>query len=251
MSTDQNSPAGSGVQIEEPEVVVDAPESTTPDAEVEAEAAPEEKSEDDAEKALKRMQRRIDKRTADIYRARAENEQLKQRLAELEAKTSSTETPQGTTDPVALAKEISKIERFTEKANEIVANGSKAHTDYLPVLKDLASEVGDFVKPNGAPSGFMEVVLEVSEKPHALLYYLGKNPEIASELVDLNPIQLAKKLDRIEREITDASKPKTSNAPKPITPVQGSAASGGLSPDLPIEEWMRRRNAQIKANRGV
>ena len=228
-----------------------APEAESPDVatpEVEAEAAEPQVSEE--AKALQRMQRRIDKRTADVYRERAQTEQLRARLAELEAKSGTPEkTQQGETDPVALAREISRIERFTEKSNSLVAEGAKKHTDYMDALKDLSAEVGSFVERNGAPSPFMDVVLEVSDKPAELLYHLGKNPDIAADLADLSPVKLAKRLARIESELTDKATPKTSNAPKPLEPVKGKASDSELGSGLSDAEWFKRREAQLKAQR--
>jgi hypothetical protein len=256
MSTEAQVSPGEETQNNAPET--ETPEIVTPevDAEAEQEAAPEG---DDAEKALKRMQRRIDKRTADVYRTRGENEALKARLAELEAKsTGSTETTrQEQADPEVIAEEISSIRAFTAKANSLVAEGTKKHSDYMDAIGDLQAEIGPLVVPakrggdkQGLPSPFMAVVLEVAEKPTELLYHLGKNPDIAADLADLSPIQLAKRLDRIERELTDQAKPKTSNAPKPLEPIKGKAADSDLGSGLSDAEWMRRREAQIRERRG-
>lgn len=204
---------------------------------------------DDESRTVQRLQRRIGKRTADYYREKGENDQLRARIAQLETPKSEDTAPKAV-DPVALAREISRVDRFTEKANELVDLGNKAHADYMPVLKDLAEEVGAFVQPNGMPSPFMSVVLEVSDRPQELLYHLGKNPEIAETLAGLNQIQLTKKLDRIEREMTDSSKSKTNDAPKPLEPVKGRSSSTLLEPGLSTAEWMRRREAQVKASKG-
>ena len=250
MSTEQEVSPGTETQNPAPEVV-DTPEVTTPEVEAEApESTAAEPEGDDADKALKRMQRRIDKRTADVYRTRAENEQLKQKLAELETKSGKAEVqePQST-DPVVLAKQIAKVARFTEKANTLVAEGTSKHKDYMDALKDLSSEVGDFVKPNGLPSQFMEAVLEVADKPTELLYHLGKNPDLAADLADLSPYQLAKRLDRIERGLNEKQTPKISNAPKPLEPVKARSSDSDLGPGLSDAEWIRRREAQLKAAR--
>jgi hypothetical protein len=227
--------------------VIETPEVTTPEAEVEAQAEPEG---DDPEKALKRMQRRIDKRTADVYRERARAEQLAQRLAELEAKGTGEQPEAKGQDVDSLVEERVSIKTFAEKANSIVETGSKKHADFVDTLKDLAAEVGEFVQRNGKPSPFMEVVLEVADDSPALLYYLGKNPDVASELADLSPLKLAKRLDRIERELGEASKPKTSNAPKPLEPVKAKSTDSGLSSDLPVDEWMKRREKELREKRG-
>jgi hypothetical protein len=250
MSTEPQVTTGDVTEINAPVSAPVTTEVATPetDANTEQEASPEE---DDAGKALKRMQRRIDKRTADVYRERAENEQLKQRLAALEARDGPKEETQ--VDPYALAKDLAKADRFAEMSNQLVDAGTKKHSDYMHVLKDLSSEVGDFVKRDGKPSPFMEVVIEVAETPQRraeLLYHLGKNPDIAADLADLNPIQLAKRLDRLERELTESSNPKTSNAPKPLEPVKGKASDSALGPGLSDAEWMKRREAQIREARG-
>ena len=223
-----------------PAAEVETPEVTAPEAE--ASADPPAEPADEADKALKRMQRRIDKRTADVYRTRAENEQLRQRLERLEA--GSAEVPK-VDDPASLAREISRIERFTEKSNELVSRGTKAHADYMDALKDLAAEVGDFVAPNGAPSKFMDVVLQVSDAPDALLYHLGKNTDLAEELADLTPIQLAKKLARIETAMTEALKPQQSKAPKPLQPVRGSGVVTKSPDQMTDAEYAKWRKGKL------
>ena len=153
------------------------------------------------------------------------------------------EQPQGQDDPVSMAREIARIERFTEKSNELVTRGTKAHPDYLDSLKELASEVGPFVAPNGAPSKFMEVVLEVSDSPGDLMYHLGKNPDLAEELSSLSPIQLAKKLARIETAMAEAAKPQQSKAPKPLDPVKPKASGEKEPADMTMKEFTEWRLA--------
>lgn len=243
---DQVSP---DAETQNPAPVDESPEVTTPEVEAKSDEPTEEPDEgNEAEKALKRMQRRIDKRTADVYRERAAKEALAQRVAELEARAGKTDEPTEVADPVALAREISRIERFAEKANDIVSRGTKAHDDFeKAVLGDLIQEVGPLVLKNGAPSPFMEVVLE-AEKPEALLYHLGKNPDLAAELADLRPTQLAKRLDRIEREIAESLKPKSSNAPKPLEPVKPrSSGNNQPSDEDSVEVWMEKERKRMIA----
>ena len=92
----------------------------------------------------------------------------------------------------------------------------------------------------------MEVVLEVADKPTELLYYLGKNPDIAADLTELSPTRLAKKLDRIERDLVESSKPVTSKAPKPLETVK-SQASSGPRPDGSYDDFLKWR----KQNKGT
>jgi hypothetical protein len=238
---------GDETQIPTPEAVETPKEEvTTPEvvAEVVAEDSVVE-TEDESSKALKRMQRRIDKRTADVYRERAAKEQLAQRVAQLEAQ-SGQEVQPDQSDPRVLAKEIARIERFNEQANSIVSEGAKTHPDYMDALKELAREVGDFVQPNGTPSKFMEVMLEVVDKPSAVLYHLGKNPDLAEELADLSPFKLATRLNRLESELTEKSKPKPSLAPKPLDPVKVRGSGQKDPKDMTDREFAEWRQSQIK-----
>src|SRR5512146_2855672 len=84
-----------------PETTSETPEVVTPEVETEQQQTSE-TPEDEAAKALKRMQRRIDKRTADVYRERAEKQQLAERLAELERRLQPQQEEQQPTDPRAL-----------------------------------------------------------------------------------------------------------------------------------------------------
>ena len=250
MSTETTVSPGTETQNPAPET--ETPEVVTQEtvAETEHDGSTTEEGGDEADKALKRMQRRIDKRTADVYRTKAENEQLRLRLSELEAKSGKPEETRDSTqaDPLVIAKEIARVERFAETANRLVSEGTKKHTDYREALESLSAEVGPYVTQKGLPSPFMEAVLEVSEKPTELLYYLGKNPEIAEELADLSPLKLAKRLDRTEREMTESSKTKTSNAPKPLDPIKPKAAESSLPSDNDsVDSWIAKERKRMEA----
>jgi uncharacterized coiled-coil protein SlyX len=233
-----------GETINEP-VHDETPEVVLPEGGEPAVVVDDETTTDEVDRSIRKLQRRIDKRTADVYRERAEKEALRQRLTELEARVSGQEAPAPETNIDVLVEHKSKIKDFARTANQLVDEGNKSHKDYMSALKDLASEVGDFVRRDGTPSPFMEVVLEASDKPTELLYYLGKNPDLAAELVDLNPIRLAKKLDRIERDMVESSKSATSKAPKPLDAVK-PRSSGGPDPSGSYEDFLAWR----KTNKG-
>lgn len=245
MSNTQEVETGAATEIQAPEPT-ETPEVVTSEV-VEAEAPSEPEAEED--KTLKRLQKRIDRRTADVYRERARADELARRLAELQAGGSEDTPKQETPDVEALVQKQVAIRAFADRANSIVDAGEKAHPDFMDAVKELAREVGEFTNKDGTPSAFMEVVLDVADDPAKMMYHLGKNPDLASELSELSKYKLAKKLAGIEAQLAESSKPKTSAAPKPIEPVRGIASDNGLRSDLPIEEWMRRREQQIKDKR--
>jgi hypothetical protein len=86
-----------------------------------------------------------------------------------------------------------------------------------------------------------------SDSKHEVLNHLMRNPEVAWKLASLNPQQTFKELGRIEALISAG---RVTNAPAPPTTVGGNASpKAGLRDDLPIEEWTRRRNAEVAARR--
>lgn len=246
MSTETQVSPGAETQNPAPET--EKPEVVTQEAaEVEASAEGEAHKALDPEQMRERMQKRIDRKHALAARAIAENEQLKRELEGLRSGKPEETRESNETDPRAIAREIARVERFNDAANKLVSDGVKKHTDYRDALEALAKEVGPFVVRD-LPSPFMEAVLEVSEKPTELLYYLGKNPEVAEELADLSPMKLAKRLDRIEREMSESSKTKASSAPKPLQEVRGAAGGSRALADLEDKDFVKRRREQI-ANR--
>jgi len=219
------------------------------------EQQPSETPEDEATKALKRMQRRIDKRTADVYRERAEKEQLAQRVAELERRQ---QAPQGEEQPLAVddkaieamaltrAKEIAQQQRFQETVQGVLKAG-KALPEFDKACNTLNEEL-PFYERNGKPTAFLAAVLDF-DAPAKLLHHLGTNPDLAAELADLTPTRLVRRLDAIEQELNDKAKPKTSGAPKPLEPVRPAGAANDLSDDLSADEWMKRRRQQLLRKR--
>ena len=247
MATEPQVSTGEETQNPAPEVVEETTEVTTPET---VEAKTEEVSEEDeTQKSIKRLQRRIDKRTADVYRERARAEQLAAELEKLRA-GQTEEKP----EPKEFAREavdrdtLKEIVRFEEKAAEIVEGGKKLEPKFTELLNDLRAEVGDFVQPNGLPSPFMKAVLDISDNPTKLMLHLAKNPDVAGDLADLPVTKLAARLDRIERSLSEPT-PKQSSAPKPLEPVKSKSSDSGLHSNLSTEEWMKRREAEIRERR--
>ncbi len=193
-----------------------------------------------AEKAAKALERRLGKRTADLHRERAQREQLEQELAAFKAQGTQEQQP----DPVKLAEQLVERKELVGKVQSILAEGKKL--DGFDRACNFINEEIPFYDAKGAPTPFLRVVME-ADAPHAVLHHLGNNPDLVEELADLSPTQQARRLDRLEREL--AAKPKTSAAPKPLTPVKASASESELHSGLSDAEWIRRREAQLRAER--
>jgi hypothetical protein len=248
MATEPQVSPGEETQNPAPEVVEETTEVTTETVEAKTEEVSEE---DETQKSIKRLQRRIDKRTADVYRERARAEQLASELEKLRAgQTEETPPPKDLArDDVERLSELkAEAKMFAMTADKIVEAGKKEDPQFLSKLNDLRAEVGDFVQSNGLPSPFMRAVLDISENPTKLMLHLAKNPDVAGDLADLPVTKLAARLDRIERSLSEPT-PKQSSAPKPLEPVKSKSSDSGLHSNLSTEEWMKRREAEIRERR--
>ena len=132
--------------------------------------------------------------------------------------------------------------RSAEFAKTVEDFQSVAYARDLPISPDMA-----------------EVIQDSDDGP-ALLYHLGKNPDIAEKIAQLPPKAAARELGKIEARLAferEKAKPeKVSKAPPPPPKVEG-ADPGNLSvkPDSPDsdalsdEEWARKRNKQLERRR--
>lgn len=250
MSTEANAAPDVAAELPTSEQA-ETPEVATPESSAETQPdEPQEPEVDPRDKAVKSLNRRVDRITAARYQAEAratqaaqEAEQLRQRLAQYE----QGETPQPRqSDPLALANEIATIREVTTKSNAIAKDGEKRFEGFGKALAVVIEEAGPLVSPiqPGAPVGrptpLGEAILDADD-PAAVLHYLGNNPDAAADLHGLTATQVARRIARIELEIGKAKEPKQSNAPKPITPLKSAIKDdGGLSDNLSAEEWAKR-----------
>lgn len=238
MNTETQVPTGEETQNPPPESEVKpVPEQdATPDAEKSGEEKP-----DPHAIEMKRLER-------ELRKAQRNNAKLYQELGAVREHSKAVPQEEAKEPDVnARAEQIAEAKLFAQTAERIVEGGKKSSPDFIEKLNDLRSEVGDFVLPNGLPSRFMQAVLDVSEKPADLLYYLGKNPDIASDLAELPVTKLAARLDRIERSLAEPQ-PKQSSAPRPLEPVKPRAKTSDLpSDDDSPDEWLRKETARMRA----
>lgn len=100
--------------------------------------------------------------------------------------------------------------------------------------------------PVVANNPYFAAALIGSEQGAEVLYHLGKNPQEAIRIASLNPADCAREIGKLEAKLESQSK-KTSSAPPPPKPVHGGAkATTGLRDDLSTEEWLRRRNEELR-----
>lgn len=248
MNTETQVSPDAETQNPAPETAV-TPEVAAPETQVEAPAAELTEAERH-QKSIQAMERRLNRKHAQAAAAAERALIAEQRLAQYEAQRPQQSEEAPVVDERAIvekAREIARVTRVAEQSNTVYASGKKDFPDFDDALQAVIAEAGPLIDKSGLPTALGQVVLE-ADAPHAVLHYLGNNPDIAAELADLSPTQMARKMARIEADLS--AKPKTSAAPTPLKPVKPAAVTNELSSDLPVDEWMKRREKELKAKRG-
>ena len=115
----------------------------------------------------------------------------------------------------------------------------------------------DLVADNTLPlhRSALPMVYESDVAPE-LLRYLDKDRKEATRIYHLfntNPILAARELTKIEVKLVNTPKPeppkKVSLAPSPIKTVTGAGSATTKEDDLPMDEWVKRRNAPLLKRR--
>lgn len=234
--------------IEGEQAADDAAPGTADPGEISTE--PEGKKDDaeaEVDKVRRKMQRRIDRLTADKAAALQRAQDLAEAAAEA-ARRAETEDdgtkPAKAEDPREIAKTLRLVEKTAEATAKVMKDGKK-FSDFEAAIAELVEEVGPQIDQTGRPSSLMRVVLD-SDAPADVLYHLGKNPEVAAELVGLTEGQIGRRIAKLESELAAAAKPKPSAAAKPLTPVKPSAAVVVDETKLTDAQWhAQRRKARM------
>jgi hypothetical protein len=211
------------------------------------------------QKRILKLERSVNRSTAQKYQAIAERDQAFQRLQELEARFGSQGGEQGQNDePKAVdpreldrladerARHILRDRELIQKRDATLAAGRK-----IPGFDEAVATVGEEVPlldRQARATPFLEAVLEL-DKPAQTLHWLGNNPEEAAAFARLTPLQIGIRLARLESRIEREAK-NTSAAPTPLRPVSSRTAPGNTPSDSDnIKDWMAKENARLAAKR--
>lgn len=128
-------------------------------------------------------------------------------------------------------------EREAARQAELIENGESKFDDFEDVIKADRNEYS-----RAAYLSMLE-----SDIGAELLYHLATNPEEGKRIAALPAFAQAKEIGKLEDKLLAKPAKKQSNAPEPIKPVTSGKASNDtvLSDDLPLDEWVRRRNKQL------
>ncbi|ABV74299.1 hypothetical protein BA3_0014 [Thalassomonas phage BA3] len=230
----------------------------------------------DTEKPKKQngVQKRIDQVVREREDERRKNEALQRELDEL--KKGKQQKPEGETkEPVESDFEtydeyLDALDKFDKQSSD-----QKSEKETAPEKKDTESQADDELtdsqktalaitqeRVNSAdkPDDFEKVALNPDlpitgdmlealaecDDPAKVMYHLGQNESLATEIAGKSPAQQMRAIAKLDLTVT--SKPpkptKTTNAPEPITPVAGSDAQQKSPSEMTqaeYEAWANER----------
>mgnify|MGYP000193211602 CR=1 FL=1 len=234
--------------VVEPEAV-DAAADTTESGETDT---PKDDAKAEVERVRRAMQRRIDRLT---HREREALQRAAAAEATAEARAKASELEEDAT--LSEAEVLTRAEKLAEKLaaeREIIKTTAAAtakvmreatakYPDFEESVTELVRDLGPQIDAKGRPTPLMQAVLD-SDHAAELLRHLGKNTDIAEELSFLTPVQIGRRIARLEDQLAAANKPKSSAAPKPLSPVKPSAVVTVNEAKLSDEQWFQMRRKQ-------
>lgn len=132
-----------------------------------------------------------------------------------------------------------RVERLQKAASTFEERSEKIREKY----EDFDDVVYDENLP--VTPAMSEAILDSDIGPE-ILYHLGTNPKEASRIARLSPFAAAREIGKIELKLSTPQPKKPSNAPDPINPVGGKEKVSTDMEKIPIGEWMKRRNEQVR-----
>ena len=84
-----------------------------------------------------------------------------------------------------------------------------------------------------------------SERGEDVWYHLGKNPKVAEQIANMDPIQQALEIGKLEERLSSGKT--ASGAPPPTKPVNSRGpANNSLSDKMSTADWMRKRYEEVR-----
>lgn len=234
--------------------VLNTPEGTAPDGEVEPKQAEPAKTFTQAEvdaliqKRLLKEERRVHRRIEQQQREQQQRQVLEHE-PKREAFGNDEAYLQAHLEHLAEIKAAAKVaerERAieAERRSESFLEKAEKATERYPDFQSVVSN------PTLAINDAMAEFIGESDLGADVAYFLGKNPIKAAQIAQLSPIKAARELARIEADLAARPKARPSNAPEPINPVgtRGKASTSALPSDEDdIETWMRKEQRRMQS----
>lgn len=186
----------------------------------------------------------------DLYKAMAEGNKPSEAQAEVVEGTAPKAQPlnglsQADLDALVTrrAAELSAQQAFKQKTDSLLSQGRAEFKDFDERC-NLIAEIG-----GNDRADFLPLVTELPDS-HKILAQMADNPAEARRILSAPGPLMAIELTKFAMNAAKPAPKQISSAPKPITPIDGTAKPNDeLSEDDSDEAWFRKRQAQIDARK--
>lgn len=234
-----------------PPVVPETPTAPETPSEAPAPEAPKAEPKPDTKAAKRPYQQRIDQLTAKITAAENAKREAEQRAALFEEMARKGQEP--VTAPDGRQLTVAELERLAEekaairiaqqtlkdKTDQWLGNGNKEFgaAEFAEKCNEVA-RLGAGDNPE-----FMQLMADLPDA-HKVIAKMADMPEETQRILALSPRQMTMEIARLAFD--KPAGPQISNAPKPITPIDGTArANTAPSDDDDTKTWMEKRRKQV------
>jgi hypothetical protein len=146
-------------------------------------------------------------------------------LAEFKADEMLTKRESAKRQQEAEKAQVASVERESELRRSLMESGENKYDDFEDVVKNSPLRIAD-------PAYLAILESDISAE---LVYHLAKNSDDAKRISEMSPYAQAKEIGKLEDKLT-AKSIKKSDAPKPISPVNGSKDFTKRYEDMTIAE---------------
>lgn len=215
-------------------------------------------SENDPEKlkkTIERLQKRVDKITAQSKTTKAEKEELATKLAQIQEGKEALLTEEDVeTRSEKKANEKVAQREFVTACNRLADGAEKVDKKFPEKVKLMGEELGPI-------PGQMIGILDDMEDGSTILNYLTDNIEDAERIYTLTPAKMALELTKLSTKIEkeaetkakaekDKNKKEISKVPPHSEPPGGSSKTDEVLRDNdPMDDWIKKRNRQAEEHR--
>lgn len=196
--------------------------------------------------ALKRISELTRQRHEAERKAEASTgEAARYRMLVEQMRAGNTDAPELTTEQPNIdelvekrATEKAQHQAITERGSSVSKVGAEQYPDFQSAVMTLDAL--------GISQTSVESILGMDDA-HKVIYALGKNPEEASRILALPPIQQGRELERLSLRAAQPAPKAVSKAPAPITPIDSSATVETDPSKMSMAEWAKWREKNSKS----
>lgn len=129
-------------------------------------------------------------------------------------------------------------QQYAQTVDTILEAGETEFQDFSEVTSKKNLHLSDVMKV---------AILDMGDMAHRVEYFLGKNPAEAKRIAAIgSPFQQAVAMNEVLTKVRGMyTKPKTTNAPPPVKPLQGGAQPARDAASMSDDEWIAQRNKQV------